>query len=167
MVTSRNCWHHVPGHYFDDIVLLSLVSWERGHLGRFRSRRDACTPRKNHARTSVQILSNHLAHSQYSFGKALVSALRLWQAYGIAGSRANPAQHETAMTIAYFIAVGWGRIWSRSHDLLPRPQPMLSRLERIQGRSRAQAALHAGTGSMANVPGERISCGSTWCTGCR
>src|SRR5712692_7091043 len=39
------------------MVVLELISWERGHLGRFRSRRDACAPRENHTRISVQVLS--------------------------------------------------------------------------------------------------------------
>ena len=79
-------------------------------------------------------------------GEALVGALRLWQAYGIAGSRANPTQHETAISIAYFMAVCWGSTWSRSRGLLPRPQPMLSRLERIQSRIRGRTALCEGPG---------------------
>jgi hypothetical protein len=37
-------------------VLLALVPWERGHPGRFLSRRDACAPRENQARISVQVL---------------------------------------------------------------------------------------------------------------
>jgi mRNA-degrading endonuclease RelE of RelBE toxin-antitoxin system len=48
-------------------VLLELIPWERGHPGRFRSRRDACAPRKNHARISVQIL-NDLASWELRIG---------------------------------------------------------------------------------------------------
>ncbi len=39
-------------------MVLSFISWERGHLGRFRSGRDARAPRENHARIFVQVLSS-------------------------------------------------------------------------------------------------------------
>jgi hypothetical protein len=38
------------------MVLLALVPWERGHPGRFLSRRDAGAPRENQARMSAQVL---------------------------------------------------------------------------------------------------------------
>jgi hypothetical protein len=39
------------------MVLLELVAWERGHPGRFLSRRDAGAPRENHARIAIQVHS--------------------------------------------------------------------------------------------------------------
>jgi hypothetical protein len=56
--------------------------------------RQECTVRLRESRHRSSLSRYPLWH-----GKSLVSALRLWQAYGIAGSRANPVQHEAARSL--------------------------------------------------------------------
>ncbi len=43
----------VSGHNFDAIVVLSLISWERGHPGRFQSGRDVLAPRETRHRAET------------------------------------------------------------------------------------------------------------------
>jgi hypothetical protein len=54
------------------MVLVELVPWERGQDGRFLSRRDACAPRENQARMSVQVHSlSHRSLSQNPYVERL------------------------------------------------------------------------------------------------
>src|SRR5206468_955882 len=96
-------------------MLLSLVSWERGHPGRFRSRRDACAPRKNHTRISVQILNYASAPFRPCSGaSALQPLLQLRPAHRVhdvpalepAASRlVDTGAHEAQMLDAMRVAI--------------------------------------------------------------
>jgi hypothetical protein len=85
------------------LVLLELIPWKRGHPGCFLSRRDACAPRENHARMSVQVLRTQ---SVRAFLRQCVRAA-LWHTlcFVLKSSRSTPQMHcliveDTAMLIA-------------------------------------------------------------------